>query len=808
MKTFKFVSLALALCLALVSLLGWLVRPAFEANAATQPLAGEDTPTDQLIVKYKDAPRTPAVLEGPQQTEAIDRLSNAAGIDLAYLRPMSGDAHVLKLPAAFSEGEVAAIAARLTALPEVEYAEPDPRLFPVLEPNDTNYLGLAQWSLFSFDDPRPAYRAYGVNALAAWDITTGSAGIIVAVIDTGITDHHDLAGRTVPGYDFIADVPTANDGNGRDNDPHDPGDWLTAEEIAQNPAFTGCSVRSSSSWHGTHVAGTVGAATNNGVGVAGINWNSKILPVRALGKCGGYSSDIADGIRWAAGLDITTTIPANQNPAQVINLSLGSKGSCLTIYQNAIDDAVAAGATVVISAGNDGADSGLYRPGNCNGVITVAATDRAGALASYSNFGTAIEISAPGGSGGTGSADAILSTWNRGQQGPVYPTDNSDYAYYTGTSMSAPHVAGVASLLLSRNPNLAPVEVLQILQKSATVFPTVSACPVVADRPANWCQCTTAACGSGIVNAGDALSLPYISTLSYAPFTTGVTETELTVHGANFFISSTVMLSGSPLTTTFVDSQELHATLTLSDVTGSGGRLVAVRTVLPSGIYTSTAQGLYRLYLPAVQRQYNSSGWETLVSENFEGAFPSGLWQIGDNTVAGYTWGKSACKAFAGSHSAWVLAGGAKGPAGCGSSYANSMDSRMTYGPFSLTGASAAHVQLQLWMYTEALIDEVCVVVSKDALNFFGNCYSGNVGAWTPITLDLSNIKGENFLGASSVSVRVFFHSDATTVRPEGAFVDDFVLRKCTAAQCETTRMAPVTHPELFIVPVDLLMEP
>ena len=246
---------------------------------------------------------------------------------------------------------------------------------PLLLPNDP---GLAsQWHYRG-----PPAEMGGANLPPAWDLTTGSAGIVVAVIDTGsMPGHPDLAGRFIGGYDLIADLPTGNDGDGRDADPTDPGDWITAAESA-GAVFSGCPIQDSS-FHGTHVAGTIGAASNNGVGVAGINWVSKILPVRVLGKCGGWTSDVVDGIRWSAGLAVPN-VPANTNPARVLNLSLGGyacHGSpqvcdCGTSTQSAIDDAVDAGAVVVVAAGNSNRPASESTPGNCNGVITVGATGR------------------------------------------------------------------------------------------------------------------------------------------------------------------------------------------------------------------------------------------------------------------------------------------------------------------------------------------------------------------------------------------------------------------------------------------------
>ena len=450
------------------------------ANATTgQQVITQEVPTNQIILKYK----TPAILNnlsGSEQAVQVQRLSEAAGVPLEYVRQMSGEVLVFRLSERQPLEQVQVIASRLMTLSEVAYAEPDAILQHTLVPNDPQYSN--QWHYFA-----PSAGNYGINAPAAWDFTTGSASIVIGVIDTGITNHADLSGRTVPGYDFIQDSLVANDGDGRDDNPSDPGDWITAAENATG-YFKGCTV-TNSSWHGTHTAGTIGAVSNNSLGVAGINWNSKILPVRVLGKCGGYTSDIVDGMTWAAGLAVTG-VPNNPNPAKVINLSLGASGSCLTTTQNAVNAIVAAGTTVVVAAGNSNADASGFNPANCNGVITVAATDRNGSRAFYSNYGTTVEISSPGGAQNfANDPNGILSTLNTGTQGPVADT----YIYYQGTSMAAPHVTGVVSLLYSLNPSLSPSQVLQILQNTVTNFPGGS-------------TCNTSICGSGIVNAGAAVA--------------------------------------------------------------------------------------------------------------------------------------------------------------------------------------------------------------------------------------------------------------------------------------------------------------
>jgi len=282
----------------------------------------------------------------------------------------------------------------------------------------------------------------------------------VAVLDTGYRPHADLTKQFVGGHDFITDAAIAADGDGRDGDATDPGDATGAGECGKGePAYQ-------SSWHGTQVAGSIAVSTGNGVGVAGVAFNAKIVPLRVLGKCGGYSSDIADAIIWASG-GIVGGIAQNDRPARVINMSLGGGGPCDRTMQDAIDSARSRGAVVVVAAGNENADARNSTPANCAGVITVVATDRAGGRAYYSNFGEAVDIAAPGGdvrSAGGG----ILPTLNSGATGPR--TDS--YGFYQGTSMAAPQVAGVVALMLSRNPALTPDQIEDTLKSTARAFPS------------------------------------------------------------------------------------------------------------------------------------------------------------------------------------------------------------------------------------------------------------------------------------------------------------------------------------------------
>ena len=423
--------------------------------APPQALAVVDS-TDRLIVRLRDRE---ANVTTDSHAARVGQLGSRLGVSLQRLRGMSGNALVVQLSRMQSRDEAAALARQLAQDPDVLYAEPDLRMVPLRIPNDTAYA--QQWHYFE--------AVGGINLPAAWDRTVGSSNITVAVIDTGLVAHPDLAGRTVAGWDFITDTTTAQDGDGRDADPSDPGDY-------------GCN-GSASSWHGTHVAGTIGAASNNGTGVAGINWLSKIQPVRVLGRCGGYTSDIADAMRWSAGIAVAG-VPVNVTPSRVLNLSLGGSGICGTTYQNAINDVIARGTVVVVAAGNSNVDAANASPANCSGVVAVGATTRSGARASFSNYGATLALSAPGAS--------ILSTLNTGSTVPASPS----YASYSGTSMATPHVAGVVSLMLSLNPALTPAQVMTALKSSARAFPT-----------GTGADCTPALCGAGIVDAAAALAV-------------------------------------------------------------------------------------------------------------------------------------------------------------------------------------------------------------------------------------------------------------------------------------------------------------
>ena len=464
---------------------------AARALPGKHPAAAEYT--DRLIVKFRDSVKASAQ---HLKTSHLAQLSSTAGVQLRHLRPMSGNGQVFRLPGRMPLDQARAVAAKLQGRADIEYAVPDRRMFPLQVPDDPRYA--EQWNYLSpTSDGVPG----GANLPEAWDITTGSEAVVAAVVDTGIVPHADLAGRTVPGYNFINNKLDANNDTGRSNDPTDLGDWITqAESDGTDPVagdyFKGCDV-SDSSWHGSHVAGTIGAKSNNATGVTGINWTSKILPVRVLGKCGGWDSDIIDGMRWAAGLSISdNNVPVNDNPARVINLSLGGSGPCDPAYQSAIDEILAKGTVIVVAAGNENSNVSNSTPANCNGVISVAAVDRFGGRAWYSNFGSIVKIAAPGGSQATETdPNGILSTLNAGTKGPI-PSPNGDtYGFYQGTSMATPHVTGIVSLMFSVNPDLTPAEILAKLQSTARAFPV-----------GTGSDCSVGLCGAGVVDAAAAVN--------------------------------------------------------------------------------------------------------------------------------------------------------------------------------------------------------------------------------------------------------------------------------------------------------------
>ncbi|WP_458112894.1 S8 family serine peptidase [Arthrobacter sp. R1-13] len=450
--------------------------------APAAPAVGAAAGTDQIIVKFK----AKAAPGSAMRAQAFGKVAQIAGAPAKDLRATSAGARVLRTERALNPGEIEKALAALRADPAVEYAEPDHRMHRAAAPNDPYYSGVwgpEQWGLGEENS--------GMRMEGAWTVSKG-AGAVVAVVDTGITSHSDLNGNVLPGYDMMSDPDYSRDSDGRDANPRDEGDWTAANECQDGlPA-------SDSSWHGTQVAGIIAAVGNNAQGMIGVAPEAKILPVRALGPCGGYTSDIADGIIWAAGKTVEVEegeeeIPVNPNPARVINLSLGGVSPrCSVTFQNAVNVAYNSGAVVVAAAGNDKILAAETSPSNCENVVSVAALARTGQLAPYSNYGSAVDVAAPGGDMTAMThnlPDGIVVTFNAGSEVP----GSEDYAFSEGTSMAAPHASGLAALLMSRLGDLAtPANV-------ETRMETTS-------RKYAWACQPPKTCGSGVLDGTAALN--------------------------------------------------------------------------------------------------------------------------------------------------------------------------------------------------------------------------------------------------------------------------------------------------------------
>jgi serine protease len=385
-------------------------------------------PVDGFIVTYRSDSASKASATTMQRS--LDRAASTAfgrskSVKLRHERTLGVGAELIGADRKLDRVDAETLMRQIATDPDVVAIEANIRLYPTLTPNDT-FFNLQ----YGFQSG-----VGGSNADQAWDLGFLGAGKIVAVIDTGYRPHVDLNANVINGYDFISNVATANDGNGRDSSALDPGDWTTANQCAPNTAAR------NSSWHGTHVSGTVAAVTNNAAGVAGMAFNAKVLAVRALGRCGGTLADIADAVTWASGGTVAGVPAVGANKASVINMSLGGGGSCAgSVMQTAITGAISRGTTVVVAGGNSNANVSGFTPASCtgNGLIVVGATDSTGAKASFSNYGAGVDVSAPG--------VQIASTLNAGTTVPG--ADN--YVYYNGTSMASPHVAGLVALMQSK----------------------------------------------------------------------------------------------------------------------------------------------------------------------------------------------------------------------------------------------------------------------------------------------------------------------------------------------------------------------
>jgi serine protease len=439
--------------------------------ASSQLAAKQQASTDRFIVTYRDGG---ARLTAATRNEALSKAAVALGVRIRPVRTLATGASLIRTERKLGRAAAKRLMIELLKDPNVRAVDIDARVKPAFVPNDPLYT--QQWHYGN--------GAGGINLEPAWDLSQGD-GVVVAVLDTGITAHSELDGQKVAGYDFIADIDTAVDGDGRDADPSDPGDWHDGE----------CNIfgiPEDSSWHGTHVAGTVAAATNNGAGVAGVAPGARVQPVRVLGKCGGFFSDIVDAVTWASGGSVAN-VPDNATPAEVINLSLGGGGACPVAMQDAIDGAVSRGTTIVTAAGNGSSDVAGHTPSNCENVIAVSAVGPTGALAGYSNFGNLVDVAAPGGSGVAPAEDNVLSTLNLGTQGPT----TEGYAWYAGTSMAAPHVAGTVALMQAAADTPKTPDVIEEILENTAYANGGFAGGCSYDKP----------CGTGIIDARAAIAV-------------------------------------------------------------------------------------------------------------------------------------------------------------------------------------------------------------------------------------------------------------------------------------------------------------
>jgi serine protease len=501
--------------LLLVAVIGTSANAAAATFVPPAAIDAADSGIVRVIVRLRSESRKPDSLETTDDRD-VTALAGRTGVALRPTRSIQSGLRVIEVGTLAAPGSVGAALAALRADPDVQYAVLDQRRHAHALPDDPLFPGQSgQWYLQN-DGSTPS----AVDAVSAWDVVTGSTGVVIAVLDTGVRyDHPDLmlaysGGRLLPGYDFVSNTRVANDGNGRDGDASDPGDGVTSADVGNLP-FSGCQ-ESDSSWHGTRVSGIIGARSNNSLGVAGLTWSGWILPVRVLGKCGGADSDIVSAMLWAGGLPVSGA-PASPYPARIINLSLGGGTSCPQSYQDAIGQLRARGVLVVASVGNEG--SLVEAPANCPGVAGIAAIRHVGTKVGFSNLGPGVALAAPGGNCvnigvGQPCLYSIATTTNFGTRAPATNGYTDQGNFNVGTSFSAPIVSGIAGLMLAVNGRLSTSQLIARLQEGATrPFPvssdsTVPVCHVpvdASDLQTLECVCTTQTCGAGMANANGAV---------------------------------------------------------------------------------------------------------------------------------------------------------------------------------------------------------------------------------------------------------------------------------------------------------------
>jgi serine protease len=585
------------------------------AAGLTSLAQADQAPVHNLIVRLK--PSADTTREAPQAArERLRAVAGEAGVRMTDERTIGERFHVMRLPTAQSGEVLDATMRRLRLHPDVSDVEPDVRIKRLAVPSDPSYAD-RQWNLQS-----STVFASAVNMPAAWDISTGRAQGVVAVLDVGVRlGHPDLAGKLLPGYDFVSELDYANDGNGRDADPTDPGDWVDAADKRSKPsAFGSCDVEPSS-WHGTFIAGQIAAATNNAVGMAGIDWQGKVLPVRIAGKCGALLSDLLDGMRWAAGLPVSG-VPNNPNPARILNLSFGGDAACSPAYQAAIDDITDAGALLVVAAGN-GAGT-LKRPADCARVLAVGAVQDDGRKAAYSDFGANMGLMAPGGT----SSRPIYSLDNAGSAGPTIET----YGLKAGTSFASPQAAGVAALMLAVNPSLTPAQLVLRLQDSTRPHVVAGGVASCSTSGTVACNCTTATCGPGLLDAGSALALASSGQVPVAV----IAPVKAPVLGSNWSLDGRASQAGSGSVTAYEWRQVEGARATIGNANAaqtsvslpqSGTYVFRLRVTNSAGLRDETQVSVTA-----------SSGGDSGGSGDSSGGSMSWLWGAGLWLLAAMAW--------------------------------------------------------------------------------------------------------------------------------------------------------------------------
>ena len=494
---------------------------------AQRLIVGFRVTANNQVVKVIHRAKAVQVIQAQTGSSDVVALAGRAQVKMARSRQLTPSMHVMYLQRTLYGAELDAVLEALRADPAVKFAEVDQRRYPHTVPNDPLFQpstdAAGQWFMLTPSTATAASDAAATDAVSAWSITTGSSGTVIADVDTGVLfTHPDLlragfGGRLLPGYDFVSEDlnPTtgaelgtyliANDGDGWDPDPTDPGDWINAADQQNTTLFpaSSCPI-ADSSWHGTRVLGLLGALTNNDVGVAGMTWNPYLLPVRALGKCGGYDSDIIAGMEWAVGMTVNG-MPDNPYPADIVNLSLGGTGSCPSDYLDAVSTLNGMGVLIVASAGNEG--GGVDAPANCSGVLGVAGLRNVGTKVAYSSYGAEVGVSAPAGNCVNTSGACLRSidtTTNSGLTVATTNTYTDEYNFNVGTSFSAPIVSGVAALMRAVNANLTPAQLIARIKASASAFPQPTGTPVCTSASGETeCACPNdgSQCGAGMVNA-------------------------------------------------------------------------------------------------------------------------------------------------------------------------------------------------------------------------------------------------------------------------------------------------------------------